>query len=232
MSDNGLRRGGKYDRAMYYRRPRSGEHAGWIVIDSRTMLESFQMRGFEPLFKYGYIPYADPDLVDDKGNNTLPLQSVWKPILAHPDGPSEFPLEQVVSEKWYIPDNCPVKGAKFPQLQGHKITHYPCPECERYFQAVDGIGGVFGLSQHLRLGHDWDRMTIIKYGEKVGIDFDAVYGDLKESFDFTNEAEPAPVAEGCDECDFAPPADSKNPAAAVRMHKMHAHKPIEVEVVG
>jgi len=235
MAENeGLRRGGKMDRAMYYRRPDKGQHRQWLVVDSRTMLESFQIRGFEPLFKYGYIPYTDPDAKDDEGNHTLPLTSPWKPILQHPDGPKEFPVEQIISARWYIAEECPVPGAPgiFPQLAGNKITHYPCPECDRAaFQAVNGLGGIRHLATHLRLIHEWDRVSLMRYGEKVGIDFDVVYGDLKKSYDFSVEADTMAEVEKCDECDYVP-AEGKSAAKALRMHKMSAHKPMEIVTVG
>ena len=231
MASQGLTRGGKMDRAMYYRRPDKGQHKRWIVIDSRTMLESFQMRGFVPLFDYGYIPYNDPDMVDDKGGHTVPLSSPWKPILQHPKGPSEFPVEQVISSRWYIPEECPWPAAKFPQLSGNKVTHYPCPECDRFpFQAVNDIGGIQHLSTHLRLSHDWDRISIMKYGERMGIDFDVVYGDLKQTYDFTG-GETAEDVATCDDCEYVT-APGKSAAKALRMHKMSAHKPLEVATVG
>ena len=117
-----LRKRGKFDKAMYYRRPkvdRGGnpmENPGWIVVDSRGQLEQFQIRGFEPLFEYGVIPNMDPELRDEDGQ-PAPLRSPWYPILAHPKGPSEFPVEQVATYRWYIPRECPNPKAKFPQLQ-------------------------------------------------------------------------------------------------------------------
>ena len=216
MADEGLKKGGKFDRAMYFRRPDKPYHRRWITWGSRTHMEGFLIRGFEPLWKYGYVASDDPN-------------PPWGTILNHPEGPLEFPAEQVISHRWYIPEQCPVPSVRFPQLQGNKVTHYPCPECERApFIAVNGLGGIEDLARHLRLMHAWDRPSLMKYGEKVGLDFDVVYGDLKESFDFN--AEPATVK--CDECDFTVSPDSKAPAASLRMHKLGAHKQLEVEVVG
>lgn len=229
-------RGGKYDRAMYYRRPsvdrvgRPLEQAGWIVIGSRTHQENMQLRGFEPLHQFGYIPSADPELRDDDGK-PAPLRSPWYPILAHPDGPKVFPAEQVLTFRWYNADECPNPNAKFPQLGGHKVTRYPCPECTRIFDGIDDMGvGIRGLATHLRLMHRWDRPSTLEYGKQVGIDFNVVYGDLKETFEFSAEGSEDVLS--CDECDYVVTGDSKNPKASLRMHKMSAHKPLEVSSVG
>lgn len=230
-------RGGKYDRAMYYKRPetsRSGqklEHAGWVVIGSRTHMENMMVRGFTPLLDYGYIPYVDPELKDDDGQ-PAPLRSPWYPILAHPKGPSEFPAEQVLTLRWYVPAECPNPKAVFPQLKGHKVTNYPCPECSRHFAGIDDLGvGIRGLATHLRLRHDWDRPSMLAYGERVGIDFNVVYGDLKQVFEFAG-GEAGGELYSCDECDYVAPADSKRPEASLRMHRMNAHKELEVTNVG
>lgn len=220
----------KFDRAVYFRRPNVGQYANWLTTGSYTHREAKEARGFEYLRKYGFIPHVDPVLRDDDGN-PVPLRDKWYPILAHPDGPAEFPLSQIVTYRWYIAEECPNPDARFPQLGGHKVTHYPCPECDRPpFFALDGLGGVEHLARHLRLMHDWDRPSLMKYGEKVGLDFDVVYGDLKKSYDFT-----APATEvgrlTCDECDFVVREDSKNAAASLRFHQQKAHKPLEVETV-
>ena len=134
--------------------------------------------------------------------------------------------------RWYIPEECPNPKAKFPQLGGHKVTHYPCPEWDRpAFIAVDGLGGIEHLARHLRIVHDWDRPSLMKYGEKVGLDFDVVYGDLKKTYDFSVDAE-EPDALACDECDFVVRPDSKNAEGSLRFHKMKAHKPLEMSSVG
>lgn len=221
---------GKYDKAAYFRRPDIGQYANWIVTGSYTHREAKEVRGFVLLRKYGFIPNVDPILKDDDGN-PAPLRSPWYPILAHPDGPAEFPLSQIATFRWYIPEECPHPGARFPQLGGHKVTHYPCPECDRPpFFALDGLGGVEHLARHLRLIHDWDRPSLMKYGEKVGLDFDVVYGDLKKTYDFdAPTVESTPLS--CDECNFVVRDDSKNAAASLRFHKQSAHKPLEVETV-
>ena len=231
-------RGGKYDRAMYYRRPQADrqgtplEQAGWIVVGSRTHLENMMVRGFEPLMKYGYIPYVDPERTDADGNSE-PLRSPWYPILAHPSGPAEFPYDQVLTLRWYDPEVCPNPKAKFPQLTGHKVTEYPCPECSRVLYSLDGLGtGIRGLATHLRLRHEWDRPSMLSYGERVGIDFNVVYGDLKKVHEFSVASEEPDQVLSCDECDYVVPEDSGNPGAALRMHKRHNHKPLEVATVG
>ena len=234
----GLRgRGGKYDRAMYYRRPKTNrggvplEQADWIVIGSRTQMEHMMLRGFEPLLNYGYIPSADPELRDDDGN-AAPLRSPWYPILAHPKGPSEFPADQVLTFRWYKPEECPNPKARFPQLSGHKVTEFPCPECSRIFYGVDDLGkGIRGLATHLRLGHEWNREAMLSYGSQVGIDFNVIYGDLKKTYEFTGNDAGTDEALSCDECDYVAPSDAKYPLKSLRMHKLGAHKPLEVETV-
>src|SRR3990167_4806031 len=222
-----LGRGGKFDRAMYYRRPDKGEDKRWIVIGSRTHLEQMMERGFEPLRAVGYISAPDPEeWFTEHGFDWSP----WATILMQKGGPDLFPADQVLAYRWYRAEDCPVPGVQWKQLSGNKITHYKCPECPERppFPAVDGVGGIDALARHLKLHHSWDRISLVKYGEKVGIDFDAIYSNVTESFEF----EVGKEVEGCDECDYVPPGDSKNPKAALRMHKMGAHKPLEVAEVG
>ena len=232
VQETGFRtqRRGKFDKAMYFRRPQTTvQRKGWIVTASRTHRDTYELMGFEPLMKYGVLPNDDPELRNEEGK-PVPLRSPWYPILTHPDGPKEFPVAQVMTFRWYVPEECPNPKAKFPQLQGHKVTHYPCPECERpAFIAIDGLGGIEHLARHLRIVHDWDRPSLMKYGEKVGLDFDVVYGDLKKTYDFSLESEVEVLS--CDECDFVVREDSKDKQASLRFHKMKAHKPLEVETV-
>lgn len=238
-SGPGLRgRGGKYDRAMYYRRPatmRNGtplEQAGWIVMGSRTNMEQMMLRGFQPLMDYGYIPSADPELRDDDGT-PAPLRSPWYPILAHPKGPSEFPADQVLIFRWYKPEECPNPKAKFPQLSGHKVTEFPCPECSRTLYGIDDMGhGIRGLARHLRNAHEWDRPSTLAYGQQVGIDFNVVYGDLRKTIEFNADETGSDEVLSCDECEYVAPTDAKYPLKSLRMHKLGAHKPMVVEVVG
>ena len=220
-------RGGRYDRGMYYRRPDKGEDRRWIIIGSRTAMEQMIERGFEPLRAVGYIAAPDPEKWYAEHNYDW---TPWAQILTHPGGPDLFPAEQVLAYRWYRAEDCPVPGIQWKQLSGYKVMHYKCPECERPpFPAVNGTGGIEPLARHLRLFHSWDRASLVKYGEKVGIDFDAIYSSVTESFEFEVGKE---EAEGCDECDWTTDPEKKNPAAALRMHKRAAHPALEVAEVG
>ncbi len=163
----------KYTKDGYYRRPLTGEDAGWIVIGpvsgNGTAVEDFISRGFEPLKKYGHI---DPN-----------EKNKWKKILEHPDGPGEFPLSQIMDLRWWRTQDCPLPGVHFPQLVGHKVKEIPCPDCKRPFFAVDGEGGVGELARHLRIMHGWDTKQLDTYGERVGINFDAIYEMPEHSFE-------------------------------------------------
>jgi hypothetical protein len=217
--DNGHRRGGKYDTVLYYKRPNKGWHPGWIVTGSRSSLESFMIRGFTPLWEFGTIP------APQEGESW----NEWQHILKHPKGASQFPAEQVMELRWYIPENNPLPGLKWPQLQGHKVVHYPCPECEREFVMIDGAGGPVHLARHLNMIHKWDRTSLTTYGDRVGINFNESFSSLKKAYEFGIE-EDGLANVGCDECDYVPAA-GKSAEKAVRMHKLSAHKPLEVETV-
>ena len=162
---------GRREKEIYYRRPMRGQQAGWIIWGgsrSGTILQDFIRRGFQPLYDYGELRHD--------------LDTPWRQILEHPNGPAEFPVDQVITLRWYT--DPPIEGVKFPQLQGHKVKEYKCPECDRdSFIAVDGLGGIEHLARHLRLMHDWDRQSLTTYGKQVGIDFDAIYTSAEWSFD-------------------------------------------------
>lgn len=173
---------GAGDQIIYYRRPRKGQDPGWIVYGdslSGTKLRDKVRLGFEPLMQFGLINAPDRD-VSMYGDKSHPRDEamnkeryIWEGILTHPDGPAEFPVEQVVAFRWYRPENCPVPDVYFPQLVGKQITEYTCPErCGRPpFVAVGGVGGVGSLRSHLRIMHGWDQNNLQAYGERVGIDF-------------------------------------------------------------
>lgn len=179
---------GDGDRIIYYRRPTKGtngrpvEDPGWIVFGdsiSGSKLRDFVARGFQPLMQYGTINSAQRD-VRAFGSKSSPAdptmtreQYIWEGILSHPDGPAEFPLEQIIAFGWYRPEQCPVPTAYFPQLVGKKVKEYTCPErCGRKpFVEIDGVGGISALRQHLRIMHEWDQANLQAYGERVGIDF-------------------------------------------------------------
>lgn len=242
-------RGGrlKYDQAIYYRRPsatRNGrpvEEAGWLVTGSFTHRVHYEERGFEPLYpKFGFLPQDDPELLDIDGAKA-PLRSKWYPILSHPEGPKEFPLDQVLSNRWFEMQglenvfgygSAPDPASLFPQLRNSgTITKYRCPDCAEPKREFIDPSGQSALGKHLRIVHDWNRTELDSWGAKYGIDFKEVYGDPRSKVVVTTSS---PTAEqlACDDCDYVVPADSKKPDAALRMHKMSAHKPVAVETIG
>jgi hypothetical protein len=198
------------DQVIYYRRPNEGENAGWITWGdsaSGTKLRDFGVRGFQPLYKYGVInSKKNQQYAEEHGIS--PDKSVWIPILTHPDGPAEFPLEQIMTLRWYRPENCPIEGVVWPQLTGVKIKEYRCPECKRppFINNADGVGAVYGLGNHLRIMHGWDRVALMAYGDRIGIDFNAV--------DVMNQL-----------------VKEYEPATKVRKSRVTAEPQVEIEVV-
>lgn len=223
------------DRVIYYRRPVGEDKAdsGWIVWGdsaSGTKLQDRAILGFEPLMKYGMInDRAVEKRADDEGWDQN--RRHWHKILSHPDGPAEFPIDQILTFRWYRPEDCPEPGVIFPQLSGTKVREYRCPECRRKpFIDIDGVGGVTNLANHLRILHEWDRVSLMAYGERVGIDFnraDVGGGSLVTDY----EPEQASV-EGltCPDCSESFSGGFAH--ARLAKHKAAAHPQVEVEVVG
>jgi hypothetical protein len=202
------------DEVLYYRRPmltREGtpaSNAGWITWGdslSGTKRRDYETRGFTALTRYGKINSGQREdalarrIAD--GAQMTPRQYdaeyIWGPILRHPDGPAEFPLEQILEMRWYEKNHCPIKDVEpadlFPQLRGHKVKHYPCPQCNRNFAEVDGIGANRPLANHLRIMHEWDMANILNYGKAIGIDFASVeFGNSGPTEMTFGEDEPAP----------------------------------------
>lgn len=181
----GSPRGGAGDQIIYYRRARRGEHPGWIVWGdslSGSKLRDYVRRGFEPLMQYGVInsPARDRRAFSNEPEPGMTTEKyVWEAILTHPDGPAEFPVEQVITYGWHRPEKCPIPDAYFPQLVGKKVTEYTCPErCGRKFIGLDGVGGVGTLRTHLRVMHGWDQSNLQAYGTRMGIDFNK--GDVDD----------------------------------------------------
>ena len=203
--------GRKDERVIYYRKPiTGGDEDGWIVwgdSESGTKLRDRAILGFTPLFKYGIITcYLDSELKQPDP------ASVWGPILRHPDGPAEFPVDQVVTYRWHT--DPPIPGLQFPQLSGMKITQYQCPECSRApFGELkrDGevvLSAIKGLGSHLTIMHKWDRLALLRWGDRVGIDFDSIdarkvipyeYEEKKEVENVKVETKTAEVT--CNSCD-------------------------------
>ena len=196
--------GGKEEPVYYYRLKN-----GWI--DRGGSQASLQMhmarKGAVPLPKYGPIQHSE---------------DFWGPILRHPDGPAEFPVDQILAYRWYrkdmLPDLRPIvqQGrtqvrvgtqpvVRFPQLKGVKITEFPCPENCKVItlmgQQVDkAYHSPIDLGNHLRVMHGYDRSEILKYGQEMGIDFSKTPGGRKlVEYGFDEADTTAPVAEDVEE---------------------------------
>lgn len=229
-----LRKQGKYAKHMYARRPTEGNDPGWIVVVTRSNLEDYMIRGFIPLWQYGYMEdyFKAHPLPPER---SVPPEGKWWQILTQPGGPEEFPVDQVLTLRWYRSEDCPLPGVRFPQLAGHKVKEFKCPECRRAFYAQDGTGGIADLGIHLKYIHSWDRPSLVNYGETVGIDFNAIYSKIEKTYEFEPESEPepeAPVSESgletvgkfdCDQCDWKPKQKAKRPGRALMMHKQGSH---------
>lgn len=204
---------------IYYRNRR-----GWITwgdTQASKQLDMINGKGCVPLPKYGKITHSE---------------DLWGPILRHPDGPAEFPVDQILAFRWYdkrrMPDLRPVVQVgreqqrvgtqpvvRFPQLAGVKITEYPCPEgClitipgqkpvdKTYHNPID-------LGNHLRVMHSYDRSEVLKYGEAMGIDFSKVPGG-KELVKYEFDEAVAEVAQDAEEVEFElATVSDKTPATA------------------
>ena len=224
--------GKKDERVIYYRKSN-----GWITwgdSESGTKLRDMNIMGFQALFDYGVIT----GFLDKAGDQPDP-GSVWGPILRHPKGPAEFPVDQIVALRWHTDPPIPVK---FPQLQGMKITQYQCPQCARapFAELKKGdeivLSAIKALGNHLTIIHKWDRLALLRWGDRVNIDFDAV--DAKEVVPYEYEEAKEPEIEDvvvetksssdCPKCDWTQKANVKRPDAALRMH-LRTHEAVGVE---
>jgi len=163
----GQAKGKVSERIMYYRLAPRGRAAGWIVTGGtnpeRQLL--YFRKGMVPLDRYGFVNPQDVQVPDPESEQAEAYR-VWSKILLSPGGPDEFPVSQIVEQRWYDPEICPVRGVRFPQLAGVHLQKFGCPECERvYFHKA------VHLARHLRASHEWDRSEIARYGEEAGISF-------------------------------------------------------------
>lgn len=189
------------DQVIYYRRPETdkdgnpAENAGWITWGdsaSGTKLRDFVIRGFEPLMVYGSLNKSTLAKRADE-EDWDQARRLWHTILSHPQGPAEFPVDQILTLGWYRPERCPEPGTVFPQLSGQKVREYRCPECNRRpFIDIDGVGGVGALASHLRIMHAWDRSNLMAYGDRIGIDFNKA--DVNNNVVTEFDIDAAPVA--------------------------------------
>lgn len=189
----GQAKGKVSERVMYYRRPQRGAQGGWIVTSGTNPERQLGLfrKGFVPLDRYGFVNPQGVTPPDPEADSAEAYR-VWAKILLTPGGPEEFPVSQLLEQRWYDPAICPVPGVRFPQLAGVALTKFYCPECETvYFHKA------IHLARHLRSSHEWDRAEIGAYGQEAGISFtkEATTGrSTVESvtFDVPDEPEPEP----------------------------------------
>lgn len=237
------------DEVVYYRRPfltrdgETAENAGWITWGdslSGTKRRDYETRGFTLLTKYGKINSLPRERALEErifeGEVMTPRQYsaeyIWGPILRHPDGPGEFPVDQILAMRWYEAKSCPIKGVNpaelFPQLRGHKVKHFGCPQCARNFAEVDGKGASQPLANHLRIMHEWDMANILNYGREIGINFAHMEasGTTVTEIDFgaAPEGEDALRCEDCGEL-----FSGKMAAARLAKHAKQAHPAFAME---
>ncbi len=223
--------GKKDERVIYYRKS-GGLEDGWIThgdSESGTKLRDHLIRGFQPLMKYGVITgFLDRDQKEPDP------ASIWGPILRHPDGPAEFPVEQIVAYRWHV--DPPIPGVRFPQLQGMKVTQYQCPACSRapFGELKRGeevvLSAIKDLGNHLTIMHKWDRLALLRWGDRVGIDFDSVDARQVIPYDY-EEAGPeiedvvveTKASSDCPKCDWKQRVGVKRPDVALRGHTQAAH---------
>jgi hypothetical protein len=235
------------DQVIYFRRPRSWpENNRWITWGdsvSGTKLRDMVSLGFQPMFEYGVINSKEnKERFPPNGNG----QEIWGPILTAPDGPSEFPVDQILTLGWHRASQCPVPGVRFPQLEGKKITEYQCPQCRRkpFVDNGDGVA-VKSLADHLLIMEKWTYDALMSYGDRIGVDFRTVGATEEIVTEYTageEETQPteydvervvaeAPTGFTC-ACGWVPREDSKNKRSSLETHK-RLHCPLrEKEVVG
>lgn len=190
---------------IYYRKPektpdgKPHSEPGWITWSDSQAGKQLELwkKGWSPLNAYGSIR---PKKRDDAPDGPYDLYGPWGPILAHPTGPREFPVEQILTYRWYDAERCPVPGVRFPQLrqwlaEGNEISEYGCPECNTAVYSKP----IF-LARHLRVSHSYDRAEIIALGRELGVDFSKELvrrGSGKITYDY----EDAPVTHSVDPAD-------------------------------
>ena len=202
------------ERVGYYRRPRDWSSPLWIVTDQTQPLLRVEKitQGFEMLPQYGFTPPPERD--DPRSGTKAAMhygcaadnsRELWTPILSHPQGPSEFPAEQVMLFRWYRPEGLPgiMKGRqiRFSQFEAFAkarggVKEYRCPDCNdiTFFRPSH-------LARHLHNSHGYDQAAIIALGTASGIDFNEGLMSLVESLAVWE----VPEDYGEQEMSFTPP---------------------------
>lgn len=187
---------------IYYRKPlmangKPHSEAGWICWSDSQAGKQLDLwkKGWQPLNKYGEIRVKKSE---NQPDGPFDRYGPWGPILCHPDGPGEFPVDQILTFRWYDPERCPVPSARFPQLrewlaEGHEIDEYDCPECTlaRYAKPVY-------LARHLRIAHNYERHEIIALGKEMNVDFSKELvrnGRVRRTYNLEDLPEPVQLTE-------------------------------------
>src|SRR3990167_7081170 len=222
-------------------RPRTrlcGPRAAVSVVSAVPVFRWKTTNGGRPLSSE-YAKWNDEDRLNEtlhraKKENWTKRQFdnewIWGAILRHPDGPAEFPLDQIMAFRWYEPAQCPLRGVNpvelFPQLRAHNVKIHRCPQCARTFAAVDGFGAAEPFANHLRIMHEYDMVNILNFGERIGIDFTGVEYGTEEAKELTFGEAEEDDALRCEECGL----EFKGKMAAARLAK-HAkeHPAFELE---
>ena len=186
---------GKYDTACYYRNPlgfRDGTESLWISYgsaDAQFMLRRIRDMGYQALTQYGNCPGFGPP--NKLGHRDRIGSEIWTPILTHPQGPGEFPADQVKVYRWHRPNGLPgsLKGAKisFPRLveavKRHETTvqEIGCPDCTRIT-----FWEPWMLARHLQVSHNYSPSMVFEIGDQMGVDFRR---DLRVTHDLIEETD-------------------------------------------
>jgi hypothetical protein len=162
--------------AIYYRKPENwGKEGGWIFVGDGH--------------PYRRIEYMSRGCTVVLNGLEVTPSKPWDAILRHPDGPKQFPAQQVIENYWYRYP--PVPGVRFPSLHGMTVHEVECPACTetRFFHDPRHA------ALHLQNDHKWDIASIIAYGKEVDVDFNEKVkkaGKIVYSFQASDEPDPGP----------------------------------------
>lgn len=216
------------ERVIYYRNPtvtqdgRPHHEPGWIHWgDSQEQKQVWEWaKGRLPLNRFGAI---EAKKNDDAPDGPFEKYGPWGPILCHPEGPKEFPVDQILTFGWYDPKRCPVPGVRFPQLrewiaEGNEITEYACPECNSVAYREARF-----LGRHLKNTHGWDRLEIIAFGKEVGFDLSRDFsgrGKITRTYGYDESESMAPS--------LAPEAEEEIAVKTVTARRREERSPEEI----
>lgn len=226
-------RGGKkaIGKVIYYQKPprwadgRLNVEANWVYWAEAQQDVQLQAmaQGSRPLEFLGSV--------DPQGDPHAALYGQWARILLHPKGPELFPVDQLLTYRWYDPEKLPlpqftpceaeiaketycgqIHRISFPQLRGVEITEIPCPDCKDriFFEPIH-------LAWHLRNQHNYERVDLMALGELMGVSFERVFANAAAPRTFRiggraaegvqrNMAEPEPEPSRATVAQWKPPS--------------------------